>query len=111
MTGGPSIDRATHVYGRGDYGTDYAGELIEKVEAWNCVRGCYHAVGQDPEYGPGGLCHLLANLIAELPIPEFIPHARSIECTARIPVPSDAEIDAAHLEATHASLFDVDGLR
>lgn len=49
---------------RGDYGTEYAAELIELVEARNCSagRGCVHAgrVRDIREQGPGGVCRLLA---------------------------------------------------
>ena len=79
-----SIDRATHVYGRGDYGTDHAEELALHIEERNCAKGCRHS---DPEDrikfgGPGGNCHLLVNLFVELPVPEFDLRPDGIHCDA-----------------------------
>ena len=79
-----SLDRATHVYGRGDYGTDRATELIRHIEARNCIKGCRRS---DPEDrirfgGPGGNCGLLGNLVVALPVPEFDPRPDGIHCDA-----------------------------
>jgi hypothetical protein len=47
---------------RGDYGTHYADQVIQLIEARNCVQGCTHAgtLAAVREHGPGGTCHLLA---------------------------------------------------
>jgi hypothetical protein len=47
---------------RGDYGTHYADQLIQLIEARNCIQGCTHAgtLAAIREHGPGGTCHLLA---------------------------------------------------
>jgi hypothetical protein len=36
MTVVPSGDRSTFVYGQGDYGAEYAGDLVRIVEQGNC---------------------------------------------------------------------------
>ncbi len=77
------IDRATYVYGRGDYGTEYAHNLIEKIEQWNCSRGaCVHSgtEADRAESGPGGTCHLLASVFFGQPVPEFDPQRERIVC-------------------------------
>lgn len=77
------VDRTTYVYGRGDYGTEYAGDLIRIIEAGNCGKArCIHA-GSDKdvaEFGPGGNCRSLASLFAGIPIPEFDPRDDGIHC-------------------------------
>lgn len=84
-------DPEKHTFGRGDYGAWYASDLIELVEETNCSKErCVHA-GDDAdvaEFGPGGNCHLLAALWAQVPIPEFVRHEDHIECTLHTPVAS-----------------------
>jgi hypothetical protein len=81
MTVVPSGDRSTFVYGRGDYGAEYAGDLVRIVEQGNCVKDCAKSDPKDRgEFGPGGNCIHLANLFVGLPIPEFDPRPDGIVC-------------------------------
>lgn len=47
---------------RGDYGTEYAAELVYAIERRNCALGCARSGTRQNrrDYGPGGLCPLLA---------------------------------------------------
>lgn len=73
------------VFGRGDYGAMYAGDLIELVERHNCVKGCLRSgtAAERAEFGPGGNCGLLAALFAEVAVPEFEPGPKRIVCKVR----------------------------
>lgn len=89
------VDRATYVYGRGDYGSEYATDLVAKIDGWNCALGCQRA-GDDAaraEFGPGGNCSLLAQLFAKVPVPEFDPRQNGIHCIARVPLDAPVVLD------------------
>lgn len=62
--------------GRGDYGTEYAGDLIEIIERLNCALGCTKADGG---------CEILARvfLTPEEGIPELDPRREGPHCRAR----------------------------
>lgn len=47
---------------RGDYGTEYAAELVSAIEQRNCSLGCAKSGTREQRrmYGPGGVCPLLA---------------------------------------------------
>jgi hypothetical protein len=87
--------------GRGDYGTEYSSDLIEIVERLNCVKGCTKAGGpaEREEFGPGGNCHTLALIGADVPIPELEPRPDGPHCTARED-PAVAGMDALFGEVT-----------
>ena len=76
------------VPGRGDYGSEYSSDLIEIIEAHNCIKGCAHS-GTDhdrEEFGPGGNCHTLAVVSMgdqETPIPELDPTPDGPICRRR----------------------------
>lgn len=46
---------------RGDYGTEYAAELVYAIEQRNCSLGCAKSGTREQRrmYGPGGVCRLL----------------------------------------------------
>jgi hypothetical protein len=71
--------------GRGDYGCEYAGNLIEIVEQHNCVKGCTKAgtPEQVAEHGPGGVCDVLVRIFTEEPVPELDPRPDGPVCTVR----------------------------
>ena len=70
---------------RGDYGTHYAYDLVEKIEQWNCIKGCTRAGPAEKvaEFGPGGTCDLLAWVGMDFEITEFDSLPDRIDCTAR----------------------------
>lgn len=72
--------------GRGDYGTEYSGDLVAIIEAHNCVKGCTRAgtAAQQAEFGPGGCCGVLARVaLGNQPVPELDPRPDGPHCTAR----------------------------
>jgi hypothetical protein len=77
-------DPAVRPFTRGDYGAEYASELIELVERDNCSLGCTYP---DPStvlvFGPGGDCDLLIALFLEVPVPEFRRDEHTITCLSR----------------------------
>jgi hypothetical protein len=77
--------------GRGVLGTEYADELLVKIENSNCRKGCIHAV-QEEFYIDCGLGLLVAVCLSEgKPVPEFELHGnRYITCLRRRP-PEPAE--------------------
>lgn len=56
--------------GRGNYGQHYASDLVELVEARNCVRGCAHSGSERDRQniGPSGICEITALML----IPERV---------------------------------------
>jgi hypothetical protein len=72
--------------GRGDYGTEYAGDLIEIIEAHNCVKGCTRTgtPREIEDYGPGGTCEILARVSIPDAVPELDPRPEGPHCTARV---------------------------
>ena len=74
--------------GRGDYGCEYATDLIPIIERLNCVHGCANSGTPEAkaEYGPGGDCAILAATFLEKPIPELDPRPEGPHCRARIPL-------------------------
>lgn len=73
--------------GRGDYGAEYAGDLIEIIERFNCSKGCTRSGSQADrdEFGPGGNCTVLAAVFMspEEGIPELDPRPDGPHCRAR----------------------------
>lgn len=83
---GELIDRATWVYGRGDYGTEYASDLEDLVAKDNCSR-CAIAVHHEADgfyECPKGLT---MRLYSGDPIPEWDPQPTGIVCDALEPKP------------------------
>lgn len=84
MPDGREVDPATYVYKRGDYGAGDAIELIEMVEETNCSKDCVHA---ERTMGPSRELYceleLPAQVVAELPVPQWTPTPDGITCTAR----------------------------
>lgn len=80
--------------GRGDYGTEYAGDLIAIIEAHNCVKGCTRAgtPREIEDYGPGGTCEILARVSIPDAVPELDPRAEGPHCSARVD-PATASTD------------------
>lgn len=79
----PSRDRATYVYGRGDYGTEHASDLDAHVVERNCSLGCQVTTeGEEPGMG----CPHLLNLYIKEPVPVFDPRPGGIHCDARVPL-------------------------
>lgn len=70
---------------RGDYGCEYAADIVELIEGSNCTLGCTHAGTADEiaEFGPGGLCGLLMDVLAQIPVPELRRDPDGITCAAR----------------------------
>lgn len=93
----------TWIPGRGDYGTEYASELIEVIESGNCKKGCLRS-GSDAEkaeFGPGGNCGILAMVAlgdGETPVPELDPTPRYPTCRVREPIPTDFEVATRDME-------------
>jgi hypothetical protein len=73
------------VPGRGDYGAEYATDLIRIIEQRNCVKGCTHAgsPAEVAEFGPGGCCPILARTFTEDALPEIDPRPDGPHCDAR----------------------------
>lgn len=69
-----------HVFGRGDYGAEYASDIVEIVERMNCSKGCRWAIEDDPT------CQILANIYDLRPVPEIDPRPDGPVCNAREPV-------------------------
>ena len=79
----------SYVARRGDFGAEYATDLIPIVEATNCALGCTKAgpTSAIAELGPGGTCHVLAMLSLGdgTPVPELTRAGlRRIDCSARV---------------------------
>jgi len=76
----------TYIPRRGDFGAHYAIDLIPVVEATNCSLVCGHAgtEADRDEFGPGGICHVLAILaIGDVPVEELTRVEDRIDCSAR----------------------------
>lgn len=72
--------------GRGDYGTEYAGDLVEIVERLNCSKGCTRsgtAADREAFGGPGGHCEILARIDGRAEIPELDPRPDGPHCRVR----------------------------
>lgn len=72
--------------GRGDYGTEYATELIALIEARNCAQGCNNAgpAAAREDFGPGGTCHWLALISIPERVTGFVHDGRDAPlCTNR----------------------------
>lgn len=74
-----------HVFGRGDYGSDYAIDVIDLIEERNCSLGCRHGDPANPDH-PGGTCDILLRVATESPVPEIDPRADGPVCTRREPL-------------------------
>jgi hypothetical protein len=74
------------VPGRGVLGTEYAEELLQKIERTNCLKGCDHAWVRDT-YVDCGLGLLSAVCLSEgKPVPEMEIHGnRYVVCLKRRP--------------------------
>lgn len=74
--------------GRGDYGTEYAGDMIELIERMNCSLGCTKAgtAKEIAEMGAGGSCPVISAVWAgfEDGIPELDPRPEGPHCRARV---------------------------
>lgn len=74
-------------YGRGDYGTDHAGTLVELIEQWNDCRRCIH--GGTGQQDASGSCPVVLAVFAEEYTPDLVD------------VPGDAEHDRRpHIHCT-----------
>jgi hypothetical protein len=78
--------------GRGDYGAEYAADLIALIEASSCRHGCAKSGTQADrdEYGPGGNCVILAMVCMPERQKELEPRADGPVCTAREPLTAGA---------------------
>lgn len=66
---------------------DHANDVIEHIEAHNCILGCRVPSRKAVEdYGPGGDCPFLARVYLEEPMPEFNDDGNILFCTERIPL-------------------------
>jgi len=75
---------------RGDYGTEYAGDLVELIEQRNCVQGCTLAGARKlrREVGPGGSCIHLCTISLGDPVTGFVDDGGDAPlCTHRVPPP------------------------
>jgi hypothetical protein len=71
---------------RRDQRFEYATNAIEHIEEHNCSKGCAVPKLKDVlEFGPGGACHLLAMIVAEIEVQEMDDDGVTITCRARIP--------------------------
>jgi hypothetical protein len=78
-----------HVFGRGDYGSEYAADVIEIIERANCAKGCARAGGPEAIASvgaPGGSCDILARIWDQQPVPEIDPRDDGPVCNARVPL-------------------------
>lgn len=72
--------------GRGDYGSEYSGDLIQIIERHNCLKGCTKSgtEAEREEFGPGGTCNILARVsLGQDAVPELDPRPDGPHCTAR----------------------------
>lgn len=85
---------------RGDYNTEYAGQLVELIERNRCARGqgCVNAGTEADiaEHGPGGVCPHLAEVLLPARCSVLVPGvAFAPQCTAYeqrpLPVPDGQE--------------------
>jgi len=88
---------------RGDYGSDHSSDLIEVIEAHNCVHGCLKSgsAAKRKEFGPGGNCEILARIAFwqsdDEPIREIDPRLSGPHCNAReAPPPKPAPAPRPH---------------
>lgn len=83
----------TWVPSRGDYGAYDATELIDRVEAGNCTKGCLKSgtAADRREFGPGGNCDVLAMLFSGEAVPQLDPTPRYPTCRVREPLPTSFE--------------------
>jgi hypothetical protein len=72
---------------RGDYGADYAIDLIPLVERTSCDQGCARAGSDEQiaEFGSGGVCNLLALMCVPEEVAQFDAREDGIHCSARVP--------------------------
>lgn len=84
--GAPDVTAEGWLARRGDYGAEYAADLIPLIEATTCHLGCVNAgsEAERAEFGPGGNCHLLAQLCVPERMAEFVPEPDGPRCTARV---------------------------
>jgi hypothetical protein len=77
------------IFGRGDYGCEYASDVIAIIEQFNCVKGCARAgdlVGPALGGSPGGSCDILDRIWSEEPVPEIDPRDEGPVCKVRQPL-------------------------
>ena len=82
-----------HVFSRGDYGAEYASDVIEIIERFNCAKGCARAGSADviAEVGSaGGSCDILARIWLQDPVPEIDPRDDGPVCKVRVPIGGDS---------------------
>jgi hypothetical protein len=89
------------VPGRGDYGTEYATDLVEIIERHNCVKGCTRSGTQAErdEFGLGGNCEVLARVCVPAAVPELDPRPDGPHCRVRED-PATAGMDPLFPEVT-----------
>lgn len=77
-----------HAFGRGDYGAEYAFEIIEIIERLNCVKGCLRAgdASDIANIGPSGVCEIALRVLEEKPVPEIDHLPSGPVCNARQPI-------------------------
>lgn len=81
-----------HVFGRGDYGCEYASDVIEIIEGMNCAQGCARAGGPEAIAAmgsAGGSCDILARIWSQDPVPEIDPRDDGPVCKVRVPLGGD----------------------
>ena len=79
-----------HVFGRGDYGCEYAADIVAIIERFNCSKGCVRAgTAEDIASigGPSGLCDIALRVFETKPVPEIDPRKDGPVCNARQPIP------------------------
>jgi hypothetical protein len=86
------MNRNPLVPGRGVLGSEYADDLVEKIERTNCLKGCIHAERQDT-YVDCAIGLLVAVCLSEgQPVPEFELHGnRYVICLMRKPPEREPE--------------------
>lgn len=72
---------------------EYADQTVEAIERWNCAKGhgCTHGAEKGStewhEFGPGGVCNLLARIFMQEEIEEMDDDGRRVTCRDYEPRP------------------------